>query len=76
MPRFDGTGPQGAGPLTGWGEGYCADDQPTNMAQSGRPGIGWWPMRRRAYYPRWRRSLPFGRGRGGRGPGRGRRGSW
>jgi len=23
MPRFDGTGPQGKGPFTGQGEGYC-----------------------------------------------------
>lgn len=23
MPRFDGTGPQGAGPMTGGGRGYC-----------------------------------------------------
>ena len=24
MPRGDGTGPQGAGAMTGWGRGYCA----------------------------------------------------
>jgi hypothetical protein len=24
MPRFDGTGPRGMGPMTGRGEGYCA----------------------------------------------------
>jgi hypothetical protein len=24
MPRFDGTGPRGVGPMTGRGEGYCA----------------------------------------------------
>jgi hypothetical protein len=24
MPAYDGTGPQGQGPLTGRGEGYCA----------------------------------------------------
>ena len=23
MPRFDGTGPAGAGPRTGWGSGPC-----------------------------------------------------
>lgn len=23
MPRFDGTGPRGVGPMTGHGEGYC-----------------------------------------------------
>jgi len=24
MPRFDGTGPRGMGPMTGWGIGPCA----------------------------------------------------
>jgi Family of unknown function (DUF5320) len=24
MPRFDGTGPEGKGPMTGRGSGYCA----------------------------------------------------
>lgn len=24
MPAFDGTGPRGAGPMTGWGAGGCA----------------------------------------------------
>jgi len=24
MPRFDGTGPRGRGPMTGRGNGYCA----------------------------------------------------
>ena len=23
MPRFDGTGPMGMGPMTGWGRGFC-----------------------------------------------------
>jgi len=23
MPRLDGTGPRGEGPMTGWGRGYC-----------------------------------------------------
>lgn len=31
MPRFDGTGPKGEGPMTGHGRGYCivpvAEDQ-------------------------------------------------
>lgn len=26
MPRLDGTGPQGAGPVTGRGMGYCGSD--------------------------------------------------
>lgn len=23
MPRYDGTGPMGMGPMSGWGAGYC-----------------------------------------------------
>ncbi|WP_034601538.1 DUF5320 domain-containing protein [Clostridiisalibacter paucivorans] len=26
MPRRDGTGPVGQGPMTGWGRGYCRTD--------------------------------------------------
>ena len=33
MPRFDGMGPRGEGPLTGQGEGYCVMRLP-------RPGTG------------------------------------
>lgn len=63
MPRGDGTGPEGRGPLTGRQMGYCAgNDQPGFTAQGGGfrrmfGGGGW-----------------FGRGRGrgmGRGMGRG-----
>jgi hypothetical protein len=25
MPGFDGTGPRGLGPMTGWGRGYCLE---------------------------------------------------
>jgi hypothetical protein len=28
MPRFDGTGPEGGGPMTGRGEGYCILELP------------------------------------------------
>ena len=27
MPGFDGTGPMGAGPMTGWGRGVCGPNQ-------------------------------------------------
>ena len=37
MPRFDGTGPQGQGPMTGRGEGYCAVKSP----QSGQMPYGY-----------------------------------
>jgi hypothetical protein len=77
MPRFDGTGPGGEGPLTGRGEGYCAvplggpGAPPYGVAGlEGRPVSSTVPARR--WY---RPSTWFGRGIGrglGRGYGRGR----
>jgi hypothetical protein len=81
MPRYDGTGPQGQGPLTGRGEGYCAvripDDgsgvygvaarqsRPVGAAGANRP----W-ARVRSWFAR---GLALGVGRGaGRAGGRGR----
>ncbi len=37
MPRFDGTGPQGQGPMTGRGGGYCA----VQLPEPGKPGYGY-----------------------------------
>ncbi|MFN2185030.1 MAG: DUF5320 domain-containing protein [Anaerolineae bacterium] len=37
MPQFDGTGPRGAGPMTGRGEGYCV----LELSESGRPAHGY-----------------------------------
>ena len=37
MPRFDGTGPQGQGPLTGRGSGPCS---PQNGNELGRGRFG------------------------------------
>lgn len=79
MPRYDGTGPRGQGPLTGGGRGYCAvelpgpGDAPVVRGFAGLPG---WPVYGPAGAPagyRW--PLGAGRrlGRGGRGRGRGRR---
>jgi hypothetical protein len=78
MPGFDGTGPQGQGPMTGRGEGYCAIPLDGTgrvpygyVGQQGRP----LPLFRRRWM-RWFRPFrfyarPFGRGRGwGRGRGR------
>ena len=78
MPRFDGTGPIGMGPLTGRGMGFCA------VPVSGTTSTGYMPQYRPApmygyRYP----SVPrfsVGAGRGyrvlrGRGRGRGR-GRW
>ncbi len=59
MPRFDGTGPYGQGPMTGGGGGYCVRPLGSNLPGSrvrgffGR-GLG------RGYGP----GRGFGRGRG------------
>lgn len=58
MPRLDGTGPMGMGPMTGGGFGFCNP--------SGRPYAGWGIGRRRGF----RRGFGPGFGRGG-GYGRG-----
>lgn len=67
MPGFDGTGPRGAGPMTGGGRGLCAYPaygmQPFYGANYGMPA-------------RSLRSVGFGRSMGmgrGRGMGMGRR---
>lgn len=39
MPRRDGTGPMGRGPLTGWGMGPCCDERPY-WRRGRRPGMG------------------------------------
>jgi len=41
MPRFDGTGPKGRGPLTGRGMGYCAVRFPSESDTEPSPG---WPQ--------------------------------
>ena len=66
MPRFDGTGPAGTGPMTGWGMGPCA------TGENGTAGV---PYGRGYAYPRggcMGYGPRFGRGRGmGLGRGRG-----
>ncbi len=37
MPGYDGTGPRGRGPMTGWGDGYCLMQIPQDPD---RPGTG------------------------------------
>ena len=92
MPRYDGTGPQGQGPLTGRGEGYCAVRIPeTGDDAYGVAGRNARPVRAPLLLRPWRRmcswfGLGLGRGLGrgsgrgmgiGRGRGRGRRsGRW
>lgn len=88
MPRFDGTGPTGQGPMTGWGMGYCAvrvsPAAPSGGVASVAPLSGY-PAFASAvgsayglpglFYPRLGRGfgMGYGRGFGGRG-GRGRGG--
>jgi len=63
MPRFDGTGPEGMGSMTGWGRGYC---NPSRTAHG--PSTAWRPGYWDSGY-----GHGFGRGRGyGRGRGFGR----
>ncbi len=46
MPGFDGSGPQGRGPLTGRGEGYCAIVLPQDgQAPYGYAGLQGRPVR-------------------------------
>jgi hypothetical protein len=46
MPRFDGTGPQGGGPMTGRGEGYCVLELPRpGKPASGYAGVDGVPVR-------------------------------
>jgi len=62
MPGFDGTGPWGAGPMTGWGRGFC------NPSAPGAYGLGY-----RGWYGR---GLGYGRGWFGRARGYGRGWGW
>jgi len=67
MPGFDGTGPQGGGPMTGGGRGFCGPG-----SRGVRYGYGGSRMNRRGF-----RGYPAqGRGRGGAGFGRGRWGQF
>ena len=60
MPRGDGTGPAGQGPMTGRGLGYCAGYSTPGYTKG--PGLG----------RGWGRGFGYGRGLGwGRGGGRG-----
>ena len=56
MPGFDGTGPRGDGPKTGWGVGYCA--RPWNQATIGPQDL------QSPIYGVGRGGLPRGGGRG------------
>ena len=62
MPRGDRTGPEGAGPMTGRGAGYCAGySVPGYMNPVEGYGRGWGRGRGRGFGRGWRRG--YGRGR-------------
>ena len=76
MPGLDRTGPDGAGPRTGWGTGKCnppksSKEDENQVKESPEPGQG-----RRIRFFRGQRGAGRGQGRGmrqggGRGQGRG-----
>ncbi|MDY6881139.1 MAG: DUF5320 domain-containing protein [Thermodesulfobacteriota bacterium] len=79
MPGFDGTGPAGIGPMTGWGQGYCNPAQSAYAsAPAGRAGYWGFGFRRGltraqgrglapAFFSGFRRGTGRGRGFGRRG---------
>ena len=80
MPGFDGTGPMGAGPMTGWSRGYCNPSGLTGYGPVTAHGPPVFLPRYRGFAYRPNPGLGFGRGRGfgrdhgwffGRGYGRG-----
>ena len=79
MPRGDGTGPSGMGPMTGRAAGYCAGYPEPGYMNPG-PAAGYrtpYPLSSPAIAPRFGRGRGFGRGfgrEGGFGRGRGGRG--
>ena len=68
MPRFDGTGPNGEGPMTGGARGNCAPGTRRTQAAGGN-------AQPQGFFARFGRRLGFGRRgmRDGRGRGQGRR---
>ncbi|OQY34255.1 MAG: hypothetical protein B6I38_02575 [Anaerolineaceae bacterium 4572_5.1] len=65
MPYGDGTGPQGQGPMTGRGAGYCAGTNAPGFATTPGRGRGWGAGFGRGFG----RGAGFRRGRGGWGQG-------
>jgi len=73
MPAFDGTGPQGQGPMTGRGEGDCATRLPNPRLGQAPYGYAGRVGRPARLGLRQRLGLGLRRGRGGRRGARGRR---
>jgi hypothetical protein len=63
MPRFDGTGPRGGGPMTGRGEGHCVVQLPgPDRPARGYAGLEGAPVRLEAPAVTMWRGSAFGRG--------------
>lgn len=75
MPRFNGAGPRGTGPLTGRGMGYCAVHVSAPVRGYTPSPYRSAPIQNRYPYPRFFSGGRRGRGMGARG-GRGHRGRW
>jgi len=77
MPGFDGTGPAGGGPMTGWGRGSCDPSRaaygPAVPSRSGNWGVGRFFGWARGFARGYGRGFGRGRGFGG---GFGRRGGY
>lgn len=50
MPGFDGTGPNGMGPMTGGGRGFCNPQRGGGVRQYARPRRGGYAFPRRGVY--------------------------
>ena len=64
MPRFDGTGPCGVGPMTGWGRGYCGAGMGRGLAPGYGQGYGFGPGYGRGFGRGFGRSMGRGFGPG------------
>lgn len=62
MPGFDGTGPLAAGPMTGWGRGYCIGYLQQDYETTHGAGMSRRRGRRNCFYAtglyRWSRCFP------------------
>ena len=71
MPGFDGRGPNGLGPLTGRGMGYCALPLSPSSMPTGPTGGSFYPVQETAFGRPLMSSMLPGPGRASMGRGRG-----
>ncbi|MDC7245999.1 MAG: DUF5320 domain-containing protein [Sphaerochaetaceae bacterium] len=60
MPRGNGTGPEGMGPMTGRGAGFCSGADSPGYMNVGRAGMG--GLGNRRFFGRGYRRTGYGRG--------------